>query len=247
MYAFARIEASYQSTFDCYVMAVESLEAAAGGADHDDVSHVAATARQSSRFARVCEHLCMSPAAPDGWALMHQKPHRICIAYFTSAAGTIASVSILYGGGFPMVTPKVHIPCIGYALSYALLVAWIWRGGPLGGAAKNYKSVVPIMIGFLGYLTVSSFLGPIHYIPFENRLVNLFGTAAYGYFMTCSGCLGGNMRDIPAVPYRSLLVPVVNAAFTTMRFLDVLTDLGFARILLDQVSIPSMPCLRIRV
>lgn len=193
-----------------------------------------------SRSMCTCSWLGMSPEARAGWNLIHVKTDVIRIAYMAAVTGTVVTSAVLYGGGFPLITLRVHIPSFLNWLAYLFLVGQILRGGPLASNTNKYKGVVVVYIGSLSYLTVASFVGPIWYTPFKNRLVNVALTAAQLLFMGCSAAFGGTADDIPAKPYQSLWWPFTNSAFTTMRIRDVLTDFGFARILLDQVSRPAL-------
>ena len=198
--------------------------------------------QESERFFRVCARLGMSGQAPKRWATVHTRPHVICTAYFFAVSLSIIAASIIYGGGFSWFSPKIHIPFLVFVLTTTFLAAWIWREGPLVNSSAAYKVMLNTSVASIAYLVGAAFIGPITFTPFASRLGNIFGAASQLLLTFCTASLGGSSAEMPQTPHQSLWTPLTFAGFTSLRFLDVLTDMGFARILLEQVS----PCCMLR-
>eukprot|EP00892_Ulva_mutabilis_P012516 jgi/Ulvmu1/9637/UM054_0069.1 len=86
----------------------------------------------------------------------------------------------------------------------------------------------------MGYLQLSSFVGPIDFTPFQNRLVNTITTGLEVFLLHIYTATGATAAEHPAEPYQTMMVPLTNSAFSTLRSLDAFTDLGLVRLLWDK-------------
>lgn len=187
------------------------------------------------KFPKICMASGMSDDAHVGWAKVHIQPHRCCVAYFAGIVTFCLSSWVMYGVGIPWPTPIMHIPCVITVSGASCMAALLWRGGPLAAGSPACKAAMGICGVSNVILATASFVGSEKLVPFQSRLVNILGSACIMFCSFASCLLGGNAADHPAEPYRSLLPPLLTAASNTIRSVDTFTDMGFVRILLQQV------------
>ena len=202
---------------------------------HESSTEHNAAVHPHQRFAEVCWKLGMKHEAPFGWASLHVKPHIVCVAYIFSIAGVLTANSVLYGIGLPWLNYTMHFPYMIAMVSLFCCTTLVWRFGPLIVKSTAYKSALGLFSATSAFLQVASFIGPDSCTPFSNRVVTIFGTSLAMFPGFCFTVFGGGEAEHPPEPYSSLWHPLMNAAFSTMRFMDAMTDVGFVRILLTQV------------
>ena len=183
----------------------------------------------------------MSSEAPLGWAKLHVKPHLMCLAFFATIVSCCVSAAMLYGVGLSWPTAVIHVPYLTSTSAMISLAALVWRGGPVAAEASVGRSLGRIWAISSFFAVTASFVGPGNLVPFNNQMANLLGCACFIFSGFANGAFGGNPADRPQQPYTSFVPPVVNAAFSTLLFIDTLSDLGFVRILLQQVRLAPQP------
>lgn len=202
------------------------------GLDSDCTRHTS-TSNAHSKFMKACAAIGMSE---EGWAKLHVQPRKICMAYNAAVSADCILVSVMYGVGCSWPTAFMQIPALVVLVTALYLAALIWRGGPLSASQPWYKSMAVIHSVASGFVLVASFVGPDDLVPFDSRIGNVIGSSCLLFSGLSSAMLGGNDADHPPQPYTSLVQPLKNAAFSTLRFIDNMTDYGFVRLLLYQVS-----------
>eukprot|EP00892_Ulva_mutabilis_P011461 jgi/Ulvmu1/8688/UM047_0028.1 len=185
-------------------------------------------------FPEVCWLLGMKQQAAYGWAQLHIKPHIMCTAYISSIAGILTASAVLYGGGLSWPNLVIHSPYAIATCSLVLCAALVWRFGPRIVSTPVYKIALAVYSTASGFLHVASIAGPGTCVPFSSRLLAIVGAASVMLPGFCSTVLGGGEAEHPPEPHNTVRPLLVNAAFSTMRFIDVMSDMGFVRILLDQ-------------
>lgn len=116
-----------------------------------------------------------------------------------------------------------------------LHVAATWYMGPAFGTTNARHLLLVIVTICAVYLFGVSCIGPQHFVPFQSRFVYTVWTAiailVCNIYTACGAIPAGHLTE----PYKTLITPVLNSAFTTLRVTDSGTDLGFARVLWEQV------------
>lgn len=187
-------------------------------------------------FFKAAAHFGMRADAADGWSQMHVQPHHVCSVAMT--AGVLGSTAFpflhIFGSSWP--TVKIHIPALTVFVCLNVHVGGVWRYGPKF-CGKRASQVLISGVTICGvYLYLASCVGPLSFVPFQNRLASTIGHAVGILFMNVFSSCGGMAAEQPAQPHVSLLTPVTNAAFSTLRLVDSGTDMGLVRVLWDQVS-----------
>lgn len=182
-----------------------------------------------------CHPLAMSQSAACGWQMIHVKPHAVFMGYCFSVTGMLVSQGVLYGIGLPWFMLMVHFAYMVATVAIVICAALMWRSGPKAACGTVYKMVLALYSAASLLLLGASFAGPLRYTPFSDLVVTTIGSAVYLVFASCSSLFGGSAADHPREPHQTLWPPLTSAAFITMRFMDVLTDMGFVRILVTQV------------
>ena len=176
----------------------------------------------------------------SGWEQLHEDPHTIFSACFAACALALSGPLLLYGIAVPWLTPVIHIPLLIFEVLGVLLGAWLWRTGPAAAKDPVFFAALVTRIACSATMITASFIGPEEYTPLRSRLLNILGTAVYMLADLSWSALGGSASDHPVQPYVSIWTPLMNASFGTTRFMDVLTDVGFCRILLTQVCLTNL-------
>lgn len=169
------------------------------------------------------------------WALVYKKPHIACIIYFVSAITGIAAFGWLHIAGFPWMTLKAHIPILLFVGVSTVQVVGMWLMGPAYGSTQFSKPFQLVGAGSGVYTIAASFAGPLDFTPFQDRLLNVTVTGLSCLLMYISSAFGGVAADLPPEPYQGLVLPLANSAFTALKLTDAGTDLGFMRMLWEQV------------
>lgn len=189
------------------------------------------------RFDDVCRMLGMAQHAPNGWKKLHVKPHVICVACFSSWAVQCAIGAVLFAAGVPWLSPVVH-PCYMVATTCnSTCLVWIWRGGPQAAKLPAFRIVFAGYVAASVGMLVAPFVKP-EYTPFSHPYMAILGAGMFVWSGALAAGFGGNAADHPQQPHNSLWAPISATAFSTMRIVDIITDIGFVRILMTQVSPP---------
>lgn len=194
------------------------------------------SAQSNSVVVYICTMLGVSKDALTGWAKLHVQPHHICLAYYAAIAIFSVSGLVLYGFGFPWLTAVMQIPAFISVTSVLCMAAMIWHHGPAAASKPVFMGISAFFVVPTAFFLIASFIGPDSMVPYRSRLGNVAGCICFMFTGFCAGALGGTAADHPPQPYSSLLPPLKNAAFSTLRFIDTMTDFGVVRILLQQVS-----------
>lgn len=188
------------------------------------------------RFVRTCKMLGMSKDAPYGWAQIHVKPHVALLVCICSDCVAMVILAILNVGGVPWGVTLMNVLGIASTASHCCGISWLWRMGPMGAKAPFYAVLSVISTISLVMMVVAALAGPIRFTPFQDRLLFVVADAVSVFAKMWSGLNGSFAADHPPEPYTSIWPSMTNAAFTSSRLVDSLTDIGFVRILLTQVS-----------
>lgn len=178
----------------------------------------------------------MFSQAPSGWAKIHVKPHVGRFTYTFSVSVGITTMAVVYVGAVPWGIPIMNIPALISVVSYVFLAGWIWRFGPAAAAAPTYLAASSVLTLASSFFVTVVFIGPTSYSPFGDRLSFLIGASLCIFATLLSGLFGGIAADQPPQPYTTIWPAAMKAAFTSMRLVEGLTNIGVVRLLLDQVS-----------
>lgn len=170
------------------------------------------------------------------WAQVHVKPHLAHLAFCAAITAFCLSTLVVYGVGISWPTPILQIPAVVSVMCMLCLAAMLVRSGPVHASQSVRRALWGIFAPCVAMYTIASFVGPRRLVPFDSQVVNVCCTALVTFSASSCGVLGGNSADLPQQPYSSLLPPLCNAASTALCFTDTLTDFGFVRLLLQQVS-----------
>lgn len=221
----------------------------------DDAASEAVEVRQSSRpseedthsyehdpmqssFFTVCVKLGMKKCAPRAWAQMYVRPEVICLLYFSATLSGMAIFGVLFISGFKWFTPHSHIPVMIFLVAQSVRQSGFWMYGPPFASARQGRSLVVFVALSVLYMSVVSIAGPKSYVPYGSRIVAVIAVSVAAVTFTCAAAFGGIPADHPSEPHKTILTPLSNAFFSTLRLMDALTDLGFVRILAAQVWMP---------
>ena len=180
-------------------------------------------------------HVFMRQNTTAGWSRIHVQPDTACVADIASGLIGSSVLSLLYVLGFPWPTWRVHIPAIVLLAAMQLHVGGIWCMGPTFARTKRGLLILGVACISACILIGSASLGPLKFVPFQNRVTftvwAAVGCLVSSWYLAC----GAGPGDQPSEPYTTLLTPVINSAFSTLRLMDCQTDMTFARVLWDQV------------
>lgn len=195
------------------------------------------------RFAKVCQLLGASEKAQHGWAKIHVKPHIGCLTWacsFSLALGILATLQI---GGIPWGIPLMNACGIISVATAAVSTAMIRRMGPEGAATQAYMVLSGVLAISVAVVEITAVAGPIRFCPFRNRLLFAVVDSVAIFASMVAALNGGSSSDHPAEPHTSIWPSIAKAAFSSLRLVDCLTDIGFVRILVTQVCLCGTPCL----
>lgn len=167
--------------------------------------------------------------------MMCVRPEVICVLYFFATVASMVIFAALFIPGFHWFAPRAHIPIVMLIVAQTLRQSLFWRYGPKAAKLKPCKALVIFVATTVLFMSVTSFAGPISYVPYRSRILTLIGISAAAFFFSCAAACGGIAADHPPQPHKSLMTPLLNACFSTLRLMDALTDMGLVRILATQV------------
>eukprot|EP00892_Ulva_mutabilis_P012454 jgi/Ulvmu1/9581/UM054_0011.1 len=181
-----------------------------------------------------CLRLGMRESTVDAWSRIHVQPHVIWAWNMGSGLATAVWFPAVALAGFPWFMARAHIPALVWAFTTSLHVIGMGYIGPGFALTKSAKACNAFGVLSMVYLLTASFVGPISFTPFQNRLVNTICTGMGLLLVYIYTSTGGTAAEHPADPYPTILAPLTNSAFSTLRSLDAYTDLGLVRLLWDK-------------
>lgn len=152
-------------------------------------------------FRSVCGRLGMSSKAPDGWALIHVKPHVACMCCLlaTIAATGVTAVYAIASQPYRWFHHSTVAACFIIQLT---LFGILWRGGPLAADTLLAKGCLVATLFTNVSVTLLMLLGPQEQCIFEDRLALTFVNALFVWCATCAAFWGNWAPDRPKTPYR---------------------------------------------
>lgn len=178
----------------------------------------------------------MDDSAADGWSSIHCQPRAIrACNLIAGMAGTVL-YPLPHLAGFPWLTARSQIPALVFFFSQGVNVGGMWRHGPAFASSIPGQGMSGIAGATGFYLLAAASAGPLSFTPFHDRLVSTIWAAPTVYLMYTFAASGGTAAEHPVEPYQTLMTPLVNSAYSTLRVLDAATDLTFVRLLWEQVS-----------
>eukprot|EP00892_Ulva_mutabilis_P012499 jgi/Ulvmu1/9621/UM054_0051.1 len=214
--------------------ALETEQPSPGAACHTDVTSTPCQAARDWPFFRAAVRLGMSQEAPDSWANIYVRPDIVRQLYFSASIGCMAVFAALFIPGFQWFAPMARVPIIIFLVVQTARQGWFRQHGPAFAGTKPARIGVSIVAASLLTMSALAFAGPDQYVPYGNRVITLIGVSLAAFFVSCAAGCGGVAADHPYQPHKSLLGPLINATFSTLRLMDALTDMTFVRILATQ-------------
>eukprot|EP00892_Ulva_mutabilis_P011537 jgi/Ulvmu1/8756/UM048_0010.1 len=186
------------------------------------------------KFEAWCAWLRMSPTAAASWCRLCDEPAHISSCYFAAAVAYITTYSVLFFGGVPFPTWRVHIAQSLLLLAGSLHAAGMWHGGPDFSKTVTSACLTVLLLITSCFLTVSVAVQPIDWLPFNNRLTSTAVLAVGVFSMNLTSACGSVPTHHPPFPHRTVRQPIWNATIDAVRAMDSVTDLTLTRIFFDQ-------------
>lgn len=188
-----------------------------------------------------CLRLGMTADAWDGWGIMHVNP-AVAMSYFFIAEAGCYAMCFYQLSGIPwngsLLSLVMFVSYSVYTVLSIALDCTIWRYGPKAVDHKFFPPIIMIAsMSAMPYIFLA-YLGPVHSIPFNNRL-HITIVNAVGSGLCVHGLLAGKSAgDRPPKPRTHLFGAFIRATLMTLQFIDALTDMSMIATLLDEVWNP---------
>lgn len=165
------------------------------------------TDREGHKFRAFFYRLGVRSDAWDGWATIHENPHRLFLAHFLvwfvaltrASFVTITSRPIRWGH---------HLPCAMLLTSNLIWIVILWRWGPIAARTRACYATGFVTIGMQLVISISLMLGPTEWSPFGSRLTFICLDALAVWLGSLCGQFGSWAPDHPSQPHRYEVRPM---------------------------------------